>query len=168
MTMCANSLGRQWVSPRLPDCSSASCLVAAQREVLPTMTPDSTAINAMRAIRTLRSAGGALFDQVALHGQLAQVEWGEEKNRLLKMLVGAVLGFAGLLCVILSLGALALALCWETVYRIPVAAVLVALYGLATGFAWRRLVALSALSGQSFAATRVELAADVALLRSKL
>jgi uncharacterized membrane protein YqjE len=143
-------------------------LVAAQREVLPTMTPDSTAINAMRAIRTLRSAGGALFDQVALHGQLAQVEWGEEKNRLLKMLVGAVLGFAGLLCVILSLGALALALCWETVYRIPVAAVLVALYGLATGFAWRRLVALSALSGQSFAATRVELAADVALLRSKL
>jgi len=132
------------------------------------MTPDSTAINAMRAIRTLRSAGGALFDQVALHGQLAQVEWGEEKNRLLKMLVGAVLGFAGLLCVILSLGALALALCWETVYRIPVAAVLVALYGLATGFAWRRLVALSALSGQSFAATRVELAADVALLRSKL
>ena len=132
------------------------------------MTPDSTAINAMRAIRTLRSAGGALFDQVALHGQLAQVEWGEEKNRLLKMLVGAVLGFAGLLCVILSLGALALALCWETVYRIPVAAVLVALYGLATGFAWRRLVALSALSGQSFAATRVELAADLALLRSKL
>ena len=132
------------------------------------MTSDSTAINAIGAIRILRSAGGALLDQVALHGQLAQVEWGEEKNRLLKMLVGAVLGFAGLLCVILSLGALALALCWETVYRIPVAAVRVALYGLATGFAWRRLVALSALSGQSFAATRVELAADVALLRSKL
>jgi len=132
------------------------------------MTPDSTAINALNAIRTLRSAGGALFDQVALHGQLAQVEWDEEKNRLLKMLVGAVLGFACLLCIMLSLGALALALCWETVYRIPVAAVLVGLYGLGTGFAWRRFVALSALSGQSFAATRVELAADLALLRSKL
>jgi uncharacterized membrane protein YqjE len=143
-------------------------LVAAHREVLSTMTPDSTAINALKAIRTLRSAGGALFDQVALHGQLAQVEWGEEKNRLLKMLVGAVLGFACLLCVMLSLGALALALCWETVYRIPVAAVLVALYGLGTGCAWHRFVALSALSGQSFAATRVELAADLALLRSKL
>jgi uncharacterized membrane protein YqjE len=103
-----------------------------------------------------------------LHGQLAQVEWGEEKNRLLKMLVGALLGFACLLCVMLSLGALTLALCWETVYRIPVAAVLVALYGLGTGFAWRRFVALSALSGQSFAATRLELAADLALLRSKL
>jgi uncharacterized membrane protein YqjE len=132
------------------------------------MTPDPTAINALSAIRTLRSAGGALFDQVALHGQLAQVEWGEEKNRLLKMLVGAVLGFACLLCVMLSLGVLALALCWETVYRIPAAAVLVALYGLGTGFAWRRFAALSALGGQSFAATRVELAADLALLRSKL
>ena len=152
----------------MSDCSSASCLVAADREALPTVMPDSTAINALSAIRTLRSAGGALFDQVALHGQLAQVEWGEEKNRLLKMLVGALLGFACLLCVMLSLGALALALCWETGYRIPAAAVLVALYGLGTGLAWRRFAALSALSGQSFAATRVELAADLALLRSKL
>ena len=130
--------------------------------------PDSTAINALSAIRTLRSAGGALFDQVGLHGQLAQVEWGEEKNRLLRMLAGAALGFACLLCVMLSLGVLALALCWETVYRIPSAAVLVALYGLGIGFAWRRFAALSALGGQSFAATRVELAADLALLRSKL
>ena len=132
------------------------------------MTPESTAINALGAIRTLRSAGGALIDQVALHGQLAQVEWGEEKNRLLRMLAGAVLGFACLLCVMLSLGVLALALCWETVYRIPSAALLVALYGLGIGFAWRRFAALSALGGQSFAATRVELAADLALLRSKL
>jgi len=132
------------------------------------MTPESTAINALGAIRTLRSAGGALIDQVALHGQLAQVEWGEEKNRLLRMLAGAALGFACLLCVMLSLGVLALALCWETVYRIPSAALLVALYGLGIGFAWRRFAALSALGGQSFAATRVELAADLALLRSKL
>ena len=132
------------------------------------MTPDSTAINALGAIRTLRSAGGALIDQVALHGQLAQVEWGEEKNRLLRMLAGAALGFACLLCVMLSLGVLALALCWETVYRIPSAALLVALYGLGIGFAWRRFAALSALGGQSFAATRIELAADLALLRSKL
>ena len=132
------------------------------------MTPDSTAINALGAIRTLRSAGAALFDQLALHGQLAQVEWGEEKNRLLKMLVGAILGLACFLCVMLSVGALVLALCWGTVYRIPAAAVLVALYALGTGFAWRSFVALSALSGQSFAATRAELAADLALLRSKL
>jgi uncharacterized membrane protein YqjE len=132
------------------------------------MTPDSPPIDALAAIRLLRSAGGALFDQLALHGQLAQVEWVEEKNRLLKMLAGAVLGFACLQCIMLSVGALLLALCWETVYRIPAAAALIGLYGLGAGFAWRRFTALSALSGQSFAATRVELAADLALIRSKL
>ncbi len=132
------------------------------------MTSDSTTINALGAIRVLHSAGGALFDQVALHGQLAQVEWREEKSRLLKMLASALLGFAGLLCVMLSAGALALVLCWETRYRIPAAAALLALYGLATAFAWRRFTALSALGDRSFAATRVELAADLALLRSKL
>ncbi len=132
------------------------------------MTADPTAINALGAIRILRSAGGALFDQVALHGQLAQVEWREEKSRLLKMLAGAVLGLASLLCVMLSAGALVLGLCWETSYRIPAAAALVALYGVATLFAWRRLSAVAALGGRSFAATRAELAADLALLRSRL
>jgi uncharacterized membrane protein YqjE len=132
------------------------------------MTPDPPPIDALAAIRLLRSAGGALFDQLALHGQLAQVEWVEEKNRLLKMLAGAILGFACFQCIMLSVGALLLALCWETVYRIPVAAALIGLYGLGAGFAWRRFSALSALSDQSFAATRVELAADLALIRSKL
>jgi uncharacterized membrane protein YqjE len=91
-----------------------------------------------------------------------------EKDRLLKMLLGAVLGFVCLLCVMLSLGALVLALCWETVYRIPAATGMVGLYGLGAGFAWRRLTALAALSSQSFVATRTELAADLALFRSKL
>ena len=62
-------------------------------------TPDSAAINPLDVIRILRSAGGSLFTQVALYGQLARVEWAEEKNRLLKMLVVALLGFASLLCV---------------------------------------------------------------------
>jgi len=44
----------------------------------------------------------------------------------------------------------------------------VGFYGLGAGFAWRRFAALAALGSQSFAATRAELAADLALLRSKL
>jgi uncharacterized membrane protein YqjE len=92
--------------------------------MLPTMTPDSTPSNALSAIRMLRSVGGALFDQVALHAQLAQVEWVEEKNHLLKVLVGAVLGFACLLFIMLSTGVLVMALCWETAYRIPAATAL--------------------------------------------
>ena len=156
------------MSPRRSDCSSAFCLVVVGGEVLPAMTPDAPAINALGALRVLRSAGGALFDQLALHGQLAQVEWIEERTRLLKMLVGALLGFACFLCLMLSVGALLLALYWETVYRLPAAAAVVALYGLGAGWAWRRFTALAALGGQSFAATRVELAADLALIRSRL
>jgi uncharacterized membrane protein YqjE len=156
------------VLPRRLDCSSAFCLVAVGGEALPAVTGDSPPINALGAIRVLRSAGGALFDQLALHGQLAQVEWIEERNRLVKMLVGAVLGFACFLCLMLSVGTLLLALYWETAYRLPAAAAVVALYGLGAGWAWRRFTALAALGGQSFAATRTELAADLALIRSRL
>ncbi|HJW83821.1 MAG TPA: phage holin family protein, partial [Anaerolineae bacterium] len=130
--------------------------------------PDSTEINPLDAIRILRSAGKPLFAQAALHGQLARVEWAEEKNRLMKMLVIALLGFASLLCVMLFLGALLLAYSWETEYRIPAVMALIAVFGLAAGIAWRRLQALSAQSSQAFAATREELAADLALLKSKL
>lgn len=130
--------------------------------------PDSAAINPLDVLRLLRSAGTAILAQLALHGQLARVEWAEEKNRLLKMLVVAVLGFAGLLCVMLLLAALVLALSWDTQYRVPAVMALIAVFGLGTGIAWHRFQALSAQSSQSFAATREELAADLALLKSKL
>jgi len=71
-------------------------------------------------------------------------------------------------CTLLFTGALVLAFYWDTVYRIPAAIALAALYGLGTALSWRRFQSLSALSGQSFAATRVELAADMVLLRSRL
>lgn len=131
-------------------------------------TSDSTTIDLMNAIRILRSAGGALFAQAALHGQLARVEWAEEKSRLLKMLLIMLLGFACLLCVMLFVGALVLAFTWETAYRIPAVMALIAGYGIGTIIAWHRFHALSALSGQAFAATREELAADLALIRSRL
>jgi len=68
----------------------------------------------------------------------------------------------------LLIGALVLAFGWDTEYRIPIALALVAIYGLATALAWRRFRALSAQSSQAFAATREELAADLAVLRSNL
>jgi len=116
----------------------------------------------------LRSAGKPLFAQAALHGQLARVEWTEEKTRLIKMLVLVLLGFVGLLCVLLFLGVLVLAYSWDTAYRIPAVMALIVVFGLVTGIAWRRFQALSAQSSQAFAATREELAADLALLKSKL
>lgn len=128
--------------------------------------PGSTAINLLDVIRILLLAGGPLLAQAALHGQLARVEWAEQKIRLLKMLVATLLGYASLLCVMLLAGALALAFSWDTEYRIPIGLALLAIYGLGAALAWRKFRALSALSSQAFAATREELAADLAVLRS--
>ncbi|MGA2564900.1 MAG: hypothetical protein ABSF96_15210 [Steroidobacteraceae bacterium] len=116
----------------------------------------------------LQSAGGALFDQAILHGKLAQIEWALEKARLLRLLGTALLGYAFLSCALIFSGALVLACCWDTAYRIPAATALALLFALATAVSWRRFQALCALSDESFAGTRVELAADLALLRSRL
>ncbi len=136
--------------------------------VAPAGIPPSTAMHLLDAVRHLRSAGGALLTQVSLHGQLASVEWAEEKTRLLKMLVVVLLGFSCLLCLMLFAGALVLVLGWNTAYRLQAVAGLIAFFALGTALAWRRFQALSALSSQSFVATREELAADMALIRSKL
>ena len=133
-----------------------------------TTTPDSAAINPLDAVRMLRTAGGALFTQAAMHGQLARMDWAEEKTRLLQILLAGLIGFAGLLCVLLFTGALVLAFSWDTAYRAQAAVALVVVYGLLAGFAWSRLKALSARGSQAFAATREELSADLAMLKSKL
>lgn len=128
----------------------------------------ASAVGPLEAVRILRSAAGALLSQASVHGQLLRLEWAEEKNRLLRMLVAVLLGFACLLCTLLFLGALVLAGFWETPYRMLAVISLVAVYGTATALAWRRFQSQSALSDQSFAASREELAADLALLRSQL
>jgi uncharacterized membrane protein YqjE len=120
----------------------------------------------MDALRLLFSAGGALLTQAGLHGQLARLEWEEEKSRLHRMLITALLGFASLLSSMVFIGILVMATTWDTVYRLPAIVAVVAVYGLATGLAWRRLRRLSAQGKQAFAATREEFAADMALLRS--
>ena len=116
--------------------------------------------------RMLHAAGGALFAQALLHAELAGVEWQEEKNRLLRMLAIALLGFACLLCTLLYAGGLALATAWETAYRVPVLVALVILFGACAVAAWRGFRAQAALGSQSFAASRRELAADTAVLRA--
>jgi uncharacterized membrane protein YqjE len=130
--------------------------------------PETPPIGPLDVIRLLRTAGAALFTQASLHGQLARVEWEEEKTRLLGMAIAALLCFTGLLCLLLLAGALVLAFSWNTPYRVPAAMGLVAVYGLIAGIAWRRLRILSARSSEAFAATREELAADLALLKEKL
>lgn len=135
----------------------------------PEPASNATAITtAFSAIRLLRAAGGSLFSQAGLHVQLARVEWAEEKIRLSKMLAAALLVFTCLLCIMLFVGVLVLVLCWETDYRIHAVLGLIAVYGITAGIAWHRVRTLSARGDQAFAATREELAADIALIRSKL
>jgi uncharacterized membrane protein YqjE len=126
------------------------------------------AINPLELIAALRSAGKPLFAQLALHGQLLRIELAEERSRLLQMVVVALLCFIALLCAMILAGVVALAFAWDTPYRIPAAIAVVGVFVLVTGLALWRLRVLAARGRQSFAATREEIAADLALLRSRM
>ncbi len=125
-------------------------------------------IGLLEAVRNLHSAGGALLVQALLHGQLARVEWEEEKHRLLQLLLASLFGFACLLCLLLFAGGVVLVVCWETAYRIPAALCLILLYGFGVAAAWRRIQACSVLGERAFAASLEEFSADAALLKSHL
>lgn len=113
----------------------------------------------------LRSAGGELLVQASLYARLAQVEWEEERRRLQKMLLVSLIGFACLLCLMLFVGALVMLLAWDSGYRIPAMLAVMLLYGIGLGVAFYSLKRLSARSRDAFAATREELAADIALFK---
>jgi len=130
--------------------------------------PDPSPRGLLDTINLLRTAGPAVFDQLAMYAQLARIEWAEERRRLLQVWLTGLFGFACLLCGLLFAGTLLLALTWDSAWRLPSALLLLALYLTGFGIAWYRFNALVARSGQAFAAMREELSADVALLRSKL
>jgi uncharacterized membrane protein YqjE len=147
---------------------SWSALMEKFRAPAPKANGEMTLINSLDIIRVLRSAGGALFAQLGLHGQLARAEWAAEKDRLLKMVVFALFGFVCGLCILFFSGALVLAYSWETAYRLHAIVALIVTYGLGIAIAWYRFQALSSLSSQAFAATREEISADIAMIKSKL
>lgn len=124
--------------------------------------------NPISFVRLMRSAGGALFAQAALHSQLASVEWAEEKTRLTNMAIAGLSGFVFLLCFMIFISVLVMAFTWETQYRIASVAVMTAIYAVGAFFAFQRFIKLAALSSQAFAATRKEIAADIALIKSRL
>jgi len=133
-----------------------------------TAASNSTAPSVSALLRIARSAGGALLVQSGLHLELLQIEWQETRVRLLKMLGAALVGFACLLCLMLALGALLLAVSWATPWRIAAVAALIAVYTTGALLAWRQFQSQSALGATGFAASRAELAADLALLRAQL
>jgi uncharacterized membrane protein YqjE len=130
--------------------------------------PQSDSISPLDVVRILRSAGSELMTQAGLHGQLARVEWVAEKNRITGLLIAALIVGMGALCTLLVAGALVLAFSWDTPYRVPAAVGLILFYAACAGFAWLRFKTLSARGREAFAGTREEIAADLALIRSRL
>jgi uncharacterized membrane protein YqjE len=121
---------------------------------------DDADSNHVDLVRFLHSAGGVIGAQALQYTQLLRVEWAEEKNRLLHMLVLAMLGFSCLLCLFLLSSALVVLFSWNTAYRIHALATLFIIYGMGIYVAYWRFSILSARSNQAFSATREELAAD--------
>lgn len=122
----------------------------------------------MEIIQRLRSMAKILLTRLELYGQLVSVEWEEERKRLRQLLVITLLGFICLFCAILFVGIFAIALSWATEYRIITIAVMFALYSVGFCLCAYRFSVLAARSSATFAATREEIAADMALIRSQL
>ena len=129
---------------------------------------DASSINPLQVLSVVSSASSALFAQATLHAQLAQVEWEEEKQRLSSMLIFTLMGFACFLCLLFFVGAFVLTLSWDTQYRIPVFVALIFCYFLALLWAGFKLYALAQKGSDSFAGTRAEIAADIALIKRAL
>jgi len=129
---------------------------------------DTGSINPLQLLNIFRSAGGALLAQASLHAELAQVEWEEEKQRLCQMAAFTLLAFACFICLLIIISAFAIALSWYTPYRIPVFIALIIGYAAALLWTGLKIKALAALSSNSFAATKAEIAADIALLKNAL
>ncbi len=124
--------------------------------------------NPLSAFRLLRSAGGALLAQAALHSQLARVEWAEEKIRLTRIAIAAILAVLSALCLLLLGSLIVLALSWNTPYQIAVVVAVLLAYVILLAVCSRILIRQIALGALSFAATREEIAADLAMLKARL
>lgn len=113
-------------------------------------------------------AGDIVLKQVMLHGQLAQLEWAEEKLRLFKMFLAILLGFTFLVSALCVFSALIVVLSWETPYRLPALISMIILYGFGSGITWNYYQNLSAQGKQAFSASRKEFFLDTELLKRAL
>jgi uncharacterized membrane protein YqjE len=122
----------------------------------------------MEIFQRMRLLSKELLTQLELHGRLLKVEWLQEKNRIQQIICIASLGFAFLLCSLLSIGFFVIAANWAGEYRLLSIALVCTFYLIGLIFCWIRINTLAAKGADSFAVTREELAADIALIRSQL
>ena len=125
-------------------------------------------LSALDALRILRSAGNTMVLQAGLYSQLAKLEWAQEKERLTRMALAIVVALVCFVGALLFAGVLLLAIVWDTEYRIPTLVGLVVAYASGVGIAIWRLKVLAQQGANAFKALRLELAADIALIKSQL
>lgn len=140
----------------------------AQAESFNRRTPPTPAFSLLELVRIVYITSSGLLNQTCLQGELARIEWTEEKNRLLRMLLALLICLAFLVCALLCTSALVLTLAWDSEYRMLTLLSLIGVHiaGLVLAGWWFH--ALSARSADAFAATREELAADIALFGSPI
>ena len=119
-------------------------------------------------IRRLQSAEDALVTQLKLIHQLASVEWAQEKVRIARMAIIGMLTFACVLCLMLTAGMVAMVIAWDTEYRLITGVGLLVAYGICGMALWVALKRKVAQGDNAFSATREEISANIALLRSSL
>ena len=125
-------------------------------------------VNLAGMMQMLNSASDALLAQAGLHRQLASLEWQQEKNRLLSMLAAFLLGFSCFICLLIFVGITVVTLSWNSDYQWLSLLSVCSAYALASYLAWRRFMHEASRAGGFFPGTRAELAADLALIKSKL
>ena len=122
----------------------------------------------MEIIQRLRASAAIVLVQMELHGRLAGIEWQQEKNRLQQLLIASVLGLVFLSCCLFCAGLLVITLGWSTDYRLHSIVGVLFFYSAGVVLCYLRCKHLAALGATAFAATRAEIAADIALIRSQL
>jgi uncharacterized membrane protein YqjE len=138
-------------------------------------TPDSIdpkketkPVNIVSIVQMLGSAGEDFLAQASLHRQLVAIEWQQEKVRLTGMLTTFLLGFCCFLCLMIFISAIVILLTWNTEYQVISLMTLGTLYTLGAYLAWKRFMRAANRTEGAFAATRAEIAADLAMIKSKI
>lgn len=122
----------------------------------------------IEALHTARTAGRLLLEHAATAAELAGIEWQQERSRLEQSALAALLLAVLLGIALLQLSALALLLAWDTLFRLPVAAVLALAYAVAALAAWRRLQQLARQGDGRFGDSRRELRKTAEVVRKCL
>jgi uncharacterized membrane protein YqjE len=126
------------------------------------------AIELFDAMRIARATGGLLLEHLVVAAELLHLEWQEEKARLKQLILINLLGAIFVALVLLHGSALAIALVWNTPYRLQGILAMLLLFVIGICLCWIRLQRLSDRTEQQFAESRAQIGKTIDLLKRHL